>query len=293
MRRTGVTTATALALAFGLGLGLVGAAANAAAAGFLNRADAGFTGGANLTTAYFFRGIRQARRGVIVQPWGEAGLGIYASDGAISSITLLGGLWASFQSEHAPGSDSPRAFYELDVYGGATVGLGQYLELGTSYVAFLSPADAFEQVQELDLSLALDDAPLLGAFALSPYVLAAFELEGSRLGPDRGNYVELGVEPGLELPTIPDYPLALSFPLTLGLGLGGYYQLPDGSDDETFGYVSGGATASVPLAFLPDTLGAWSATAGVQLIGLGRVTRAANGGENPWVIGTWGLALAY
>jgi len=289
MRPTSVSAAAALALVVGLG----GAVSAAAAAGVLNRADPGFTGGANLTTAYFFRGIRQARRGLIVQPWGEAGLQVFASDGAISSLTLLGGIWTSFQSEHAPGSDSPRAFYELDVYGGATLGLGQYLELGASYVAYVSPADAFETVQEVDFSLALDDGPLLGAFALSPYVLAAFEADGARLGPDRGNYLELGVEPGLELPTIPDYPLALSFPLTLGLGLDGYYQRPDGGDEETFGYVSGGATASVPLAFLPDAMGAWSATAGVQLLGLGRVTRAANGGENPWVIGTWGLALAY
>jgi hypothetical protein len=289
MRRRRVTGAAALALVVGLG----GGVGSASAAGFLNRADPGLAAGADVTTAYFFRGIRQARRGLIAQPWGEAGLQLYEGEGAISSFTLLGGVWASFQSEHAPGSESPRAFYELDVYGGATVGLGQYLELGASYVAYLSPADAFETVQEVDLSLALDDADLLGAFAVHPYLLGAFEAEGSRLGPDRGNYVELGVEPGFELPTVPHYPLAVSFPLTLGLGLDGYYQRPNGTDGETFGYVSGGLSGSVPLAFLPDALGAWSATAGIQVLGLGGVTRAANGGENPWVVGTWGLALAY
>lgn len=284
MRRTGVSAVAAIALAI---------ASPAGAAGFLNRADPGLAAGANVTTAYFFRGIQQARRGFIAQPWGEVGLGIYEGDGAISSLTLLGGVWTSFQSEHAPGSNGPRAFYELDVYGGIEVGLGQYLDLGASYVAYVSPAGAFDPIQEVDFSLALDDGPLLGAFALSPYALAAFEAVGSRLGPHRGNYVELGIEPGFELPTIPNYPLAVSFPLTLGLGLDGYYERPNGTDEETFGYVSGGMTGSLPLAFLPDAMGAWSATAGIQLLGLGGVTRAANGGENPWVIGTWGLALAY
>jgi hypothetical protein len=290
MPRRRVTQAAALALIVGLGGGLAG---RSEGAGFLNRADPGIAAGANVTTAYFFRGIRQARRGLIAQPWAEAGLQIYEGDGAISSLTLLGGVWTSFQSEHAPGSEHPRAFYELDVYGGATVGLGQYLELGASYVAYVSPADAFEPVQEVDFSLALDDAEMLGALALNPWVLGAFEAAGSRLGPDRGTYVELGVEPGFELPALPDHPLGVSFPLTIGLGLGGYYQRPSGGGDETFGYVSGGVTGSVPLAFLPDALGAWSATAGVQILGLGGVTRAANGGENPWVVGTWGLALAY
>ena len=62
----------------------------------------------------------------------------------------------------------------------------------------------------------------MGSLARMPRF--AFEVDGQADGGSgEGVYLELGVEPGLDLG---DSPVAVSFPVVLGLSVNDYYQKP-------------------------------------------------------------------
>ena len=117
------------------------------------------------------------------------------------------------------------------------------------------------------------------------------ETENTAFGPDEGIYVELGANPGLTLNDSEKYPVSLTFPIKVGLSGDDYYEDETGNDD-TFGYASGGLKFGVPLAFIPEDYGTWSATAGVTFMVLGKNTGDVNN-EDFWTIGTWGVSMTY
>lgn len=259
-----------------------------------NTGKVSFSLGTDVTTAYFFRGALQERNGLIVQPYGEVSYSLYENEGApISSVSLTGGLWASVHSENTLASHSgPRSFYEMDVYGGASVGFWDKLEAGASYVLYMSPNGGFSNIQEVDFSLALDDSEWLGPLALNPYGLIALETEGTAFGDERGTYAEVGIEPGFEIIPWERYPVTLSLPMLVGFSVDDYFE--DGrDDDETWGYARFGALLSVPLAFIPEDYGSWSATGGAYLYTFNSNLQIANGDDDPWVVGTWGISMEY
>jgi hypothetical protein len=51
--------------------------------------------------------------------------------------------------------------------------------------------------------------------------------------------------------------VTFTFPVELGLAIDDYYEREDGSEN-TFGYLSWGLKASVPLAFVPESAGSWT-----------------------------------
>lgn len=248
--------------------------------------------GNDITTAYFFRGILQERDGFITQPYGEIGLKLYESEsGPLSSLSLFGGVWNSIHSEETAASSSPKALYETDWYGGVQAVLGGKLTTRLFYTFYTSPNDAFKTVQEVDLSAAYDDSDLLGAFALKPSIMVGSEIENTAFGPKEGTYLELGAGPGFDIIKSETYPVNLSFPLKLGLSLEDYYEDAAGHED-TFGYFSGGLKFGVPLAFIPEDYGTWSASAGVTFLALGDHTGDLNN-EDFWTIGTWSIGMTY
>ena len=100
---------------------------------------------------------------------------------------------------------------------------------------------------------------------MAPHVLLAIELSGQADGSNsdtgEGVYLELGVEPGLE---VVDGNIGLSFPITLGLSLSNYYENgmpvavdPDPTFSDTFGFFSIGAAVGVPLTIMGDSYGNW------------------------------------
>ena len=128
-------------------------------------------------------------------------------------------------------------------------------EAGFTYTSYMSPNDSFGSIQEISIGLTMDDSALLGAFSMAPHVLLAIELSGQADGSNsdtgEGVYLELGVEPGLE---VVDGNIGLSFPITLGLSLSNYYENgmpvavdPDPTFSDTFGFFSIGAAVGVPL----------------------------------------------
>lgn len=280
-----------------MGMGALAAVlvAGPALAAAPNTGRVSFNLGTDVTTAYFFRGILQERNGLIAQPYGDVSYSLHEAEGApISSVSLTGGLWASVHSALTGNSHSgPRSFYELDVFGGVNVGLFDVLDLGAMYTAYISPNGAFENIQEVSWSLALDDSQWLGAFALNPRGLIALEVEGAADGTtSRGTYAELGIEPSFPILPFDRYPVSLSLPMTVGFSAHDYFQNERGND-QTWGYASFGAMFGVPLAFIPEEYGSWSAVAGATLYTFNTNLQRANKDDDPWVVGTWGVSMSY
>jgi hypothetical protein len=254
--------------------------------------------GVDYTTHYYFRGILQEDSDWIVQPYGEVTFRLYQGEGALSSVFATLGIWNSLHggptgADGGPLSRDPKSWYEVDFYGKLGVTLFQDLTAAFVYTAYISPNDRFQTVEEVGLGLAYNDAKLLGPFALNPSVVLAFEIDGQAdAGRDKGIYLQLGIAPGVTLFEKGPVPVALSFPMTLGLSLDDYYEFGTGNDD-TFGYFSGGVTAAVPLKFIPAAFGNWTAKAGVQFLTLGDNLERINNRDSFEVIGTFGLALTY
>jgi hypothetical protein len=123
--------------------------------------------------------------------------------------------------------------------------------------------------------------------------LLAVEVKGQADGgSNKGVYLQLGVEPGFTLIESENYPVSLSFPLTLGLSLSDYYQNSTG-DDDTFGYFDLGVNLSEPLSFIPADYGSWEVFVKGDFLFLGDNLEAVNDGDSFEAIGTFGIALSY
>jgi hypothetical protein len=112
-------------------------------------------------------------------------------------------------------------------------------------------------------------------------------------GLEGGRYLELGVAPGWAGDAA-----SLAFPVKLGLSAGDYYELNVGTgavpvyEDNTFGFFSVGAIATVPLGGTTN-FGAWNVHGGVEFQKLGDTTEAFNGGDDSQVIMSLGFGLSY
>jgi hypothetical protein len=293
--------------AVALALGLVGFTATGAHAQDKgpNTGRISFSGGIDVPTDYFFRGIVQEKDSFlddsyILQPYGDLTFKLWEGKGPLSAVGLTIGLWNSLHGgptgvEGGAGgleSTDPKIWYESDFYTKLGATFFEDFTASLIYTAYMSPNGRFDTYQELAFGLGYNDSKLLGPFALNPSLLVAFEVNGQAdAGRHRGVYLQAGVSPGLTLMEKSRVPLSLSFPLLVGLSLSEYYEF--GGDDETFGYFSGGVAASVPLAFMPAAYGAWQARAGVSVLVLGDALEQVNNREDTEIIGNLGLALTY
>lgn len=241
------------------------------------------------TTAYFYRGIVQEDSGLIIQPAARLTANVVESDGF--KLDAFAGTWNSFHGQKT-GADTDGDFteywYESDLYGGLTLSAGK-ISLTTSYTFLTSPSDAYETVQELGFSLALDDSEWLRAWAMKPYATVAIETGADAsdgADSDTGTYLELGIGPGFSF-DVGSTPVTMVFSVAVGLSLSDYYQDAEG-DDDAFGFAQAGVRASMPLG-KPGRLGTWTLNAGVYVLFLGDHTSDYNGGEDTEVIGTVGL----
>lgn len=261
----------------------------------INRGKITFSLGDDITTAYFFRGIMQERNGFITQPYANVGLKVYegAEDSFVDNVTVGVGSWNSIQTNKTGASGSgPGNWYESDFTFGPSMTFADYFTTSLLYVAYSYPNGAFSTVQELDWSFGVNDSKWLGAFALQPSMTWGFELDNTAFGDNKGVYLQLGVKPSTVLFEKATYPVTLALPLTLGLSVTDYYEVPGVSND-TFGFFDTGLVGSIPLAFLPAEFGAWSYSIGVDVLALSGTLANANKGNGTWWIGKTGIALAY
>jgi len=185
-----------------------------------NEGRISLSAGADFSHAYYFRGILQTNKSFVAQPYADVTFNLYEGETGLNSVGATLGFWNSFHSRNTVDVSDPTAWYEVDLYGGFTFGLFDNWETGVTYTAYISPNNAFSTVQEISFSFSFDDSELLGAFALAPSALLAVEVKGQADGgSNKGVYLQLGVEPGFTLIESENYPVSLSFPLTLGLSL--------------------------------------------------------------------------
>lgn len=241
----------------------------------------------DFTNAYFYRGIRQQDKGLIIQPAARFTTRL-ADDGEFKLDGFVG-TWNSF----GPNAGTQKGgliedWYESDLYAGVTLSQG-CLSFTTSYTFLTSPSDAFQSVQEFGISLAIDESEWMKDRALKPYASLGIETgsNGSD-GPDLDNgvYIEFGIAPDFSF-DLNETPITLTFPAAVGLSLSDYYQDTVGKDD-TLGFAQVGAKASIPL-LEPSRAGAWTLNASMSVLYLGDHTKAFNDGDGMEVIGTVGL----
>ncbi len=252
--------------------------------------------GFDITSQYFFRGIRQEEDGFIFQPYGSVGLDVLRLDNDVT-LNLSGGVWNSIHSDTdtAASEDSIENWYELDAYVGGTLALGNW-SVGAFYTWFTSPSDAFATYEEVSIPIAYDDTGegdgLLWGLPLRPAILFAIETGTAAAdGGETGTYLELAVEPGIPFD---DGLLAgweLTFPVSVGFSLDDYYEGSTG-DDDGFGYASIGATLAVPLP-LDQSWGEWTFRVGVQGLFLGDNASDINEGDEAEAIVFGGLGVAF
>jgi hypothetical protein len=245
----------------------------------------------DFTNAYFYRGIRQQDKDLIVQP--AARLTARLLDNSDFTLDGFIGTWNSF----GPNAGTRTGaliddWYESDLYAGFTLSRAS-LSLTTSYTFLTSPSDAFQSVQELGFTLALDDSAWLQSWALKPYATLSIETGSNGSDSpdlDNGTYLELGIAPGFSF-DVASTPVTLTIPASLGLSVSDYYQNASGNDD-TFGFAQVGARASIPLGD-PGRYGQFSLITGASVLFLGDHTKAFNNGNDTEIIATLGLQWTF
>jgi uncharacterized protein (TIGR02001 family) len=244
-----------------------------------NSGNVSLSSGVDIVNQYYFRGIVQETGGFIAQPF---------LDGSISfgAASITGGTWSSLHSRGDEGfAGAPGSFYETDFYmgiGGAAGPVG----VDVTYTAYMSPRGSWGTTKEIALGFSVDNVA-------APYVTMAFEVSGGADGgPNKGNYLEFGIEPAAPLD---DAPVSLSFPVAVGMSMGNYfeYEMANGMiGDSTFGFFSAGASIGIPLN-VPEQYGAWELALGVNALVLGEGAKAIDGGGSTKIIALFGLGLGY
>jgi hypothetical protein len=243
------------------------------------------------TNAYFYRGILQERDGGITQPGLEFTYNFYSSDeGPIRDFTAFVGGWGSFHSERTGADHSPSWWYEMDYYGGFTVGFDHGVSFTTGYTILQSPSDAFPTSQELNYTLAWDDSEVFGRFAVQPSVNFIIETVNTLLGDDEGVGVEIGFEPTIWAAENESF--TLTMPATVGLNLSKYYESASGGEN-TFGYGKIGLAADVPLSFMPESLGAWSFGLGADYYTFSTTLEKTNSDLSGYFVATASLGVSF
>jgi hypothetical protein len=243
------------------------------------------TTGLDLPTVYFFRGIRQeADPELTMFPFGDVGISLYSGDGALTSAGVNFGVWNSLHTGSSGLSASPkkRIHYEQDFYASLSLGFNGGVTVTPTFTTYTSPNGSFGTVNEVSLKVA-------HASRFAPYGLVAFELSGQAdAGLEEGVYAELGVGPSW---TLGGGPATVAVPVKIGLSLKDYYEGATG--DEKFGYIDVGVLFTLPWSALPARFGSWNLHGGVNVMGFGETTKAANNGDAGQVIASVGIGMSY
>jgi hypothetical protein len=261
-----------------------------------NTGRVGLVLGADWLSAYYFRGIvNEQNGGNNVQPYGEIGFRLLENMGPLTSLSLGGGFWNNW---HYGGGtivapSDPKWWYEADVYVKLSTTWWEALTAGVTYTYYTSPSGGFTSYADVGLFANLNDAKWLGAFALNPSIIFAFETKGEALPADgkKGIYMGLGLAPGYTFFEDSSFPVNISLPMTFGFSVKDYYTV--NGQNQTFGYFSGGPLITLPLKFIPPAYGSWALKAGVQFLWLNSNLKTVNFNDSFVPIGNVGLSLTY
>jgi hypothetical protein len=261
-----------------------------------NTGRVSLTLGADWASAYYFRGIvNEQNGGNNVQPYGEIGFKLLDNVGPLTSLVIAPGVWNNW---HYGGGtvvepSDPQFWYEADLYIKLTATWWEVFTTSVTYTYYVSPNDSFTSYADVGLGFSLNDSKWLGAFALNPSLLFAFETKGEALAADgqKGIYMGIGLAPGYTFFENSSFPVNVSLPMTFGFSLKDYYTV--NGQNQTFGYFSGGPLFTLPLKFIPNTFGNWALKGGVQFLKLNSNLKTVNFNDSFVPIGSVGLSLTY
>jgi hypothetical protein len=256
-----------------------------------------------------------------VQPYLEIGVRLLKDAGPLSSLVVAPGIWANWISGCASVDESvglciSKTWEATDPYVKLTATWWEIFSTTVSYTYYSNPYSFTSSGNgEVGLSFYLNDSKWLGAFALNPNLLFAFDYATERTDTVR-IYMGLGFAPGYTFLANSGFPVNVSLPMTFGISIKNFYttrtvepfpcpgfpqfQCSRSSfQNQTFGYFSGGPLISMPLKFLPASLGNWTGQGGVQFLVLNSALAAQrrdvipNRAGNFVPIGSVGLSLTY
>jgi hypothetical protein len=254
--------------------------------------------GADWASAYYFRGIANVQNGGSnVQPYAEVGVQLLDHVGPLTSLSFAPGTWNNFQygkKGRLVEPSDPRFWYESDLYLKLSATWWEVVTTGVTYTYYTSPNDSFSTYADVGLGFSLNDSKWLGAFALNPSLLFAFETKGEALVSENGKkgiFMGFGLAPGYAVFEDASLSFTVSAPLSFGFSVKDYYTV--NGRDQTFGYFSGGPLFTVGLKFIPAAFGTWALKAGVQFLVLNSNLQRVNTGDSFVPIGSVGVAMTY
>lgn len=270
--------------------------------------------GVNFVSEYITRGIVEQNQGAIAQPYADIYFRLYKGDGAINNVSFQLGVWEDLQNPANPNTggnyqgNGVKAWFESDYTAAVAVTFLKNYTSTLSYIEADYPSSAYEANRSIQLGLAFNDADYLGAFALHPHFNVLYELNTNATGAagikKNGWYYELGLAPAYTFLKDSKYPITATLPITVGLGDSNGFYGGNYNGNNVYGYFTTGLNASVPLAFIPSSFGAWTTNAGFNYYNLGTstqqysgsgtggVTGATSGAANQWVF-SGGIGLTF
>jgi hypothetical protein len=244
-------------------------------------------GALTFPTAYVFRGYVYEDQGWIFQPEAYLSFNLPAlQDNDVVAITPYVGTWNTIHENKSP--DSSQHWFETDIVAGVDFEVAPFT-FGLVYYDYIATGDAFTDVQEMGITVSLDDSELgLLPIALNPSVGIYRELDVTR-----ASYLEVGIEPAHTF-AIAGREVTIALPVLLGLSVEDYYSDADG-DEQTVGFWSTGLTAAIPLEFLNSaTGGAWELRLGVTYYYLAaQSAQDTNHDRDDRWVGSVGLGFAF
>lgn len=231
------------------------------------------------------RGMDVSRQGIVFQPMVLAFFDLYKSDEFLNDVTFFGGFWNCFGTSKLPSSDSngtkKTGWYETDPIAGFSFGFAKNFKLSVTYTDFSMQIYNIPFSQHLETKLSFNDADYLKAFALNPYVLYWDELSGKAVSSTDANpkssfYFDAGVAPSYTFEKC--YGLKLEAPCRVLMADSNFYGTGAGGTPFVSLYEFG-VKVSMPLTFMPQGYGHWSANIGFKRMGFDNPNLRATQGE--------------
>jgi hypothetical protein len=218
----------------------------------------------NLSNYYLTpRGVIVENSGVIAQPVLQLFFNLYESDGPLSNLTAMVGIWNSVHSKQR-GAGNPNStvenWNEMDLLSSLSATFLKDFTFTFAYEYWVSPIDAFPGASHIELKFGYSDHFLKGLLprmpgelSINPYINFFIELKNKTAAAptiDEGFYFEMGAVPKY---VFAGYPLTIELPTYLTFPGDHYY-----SQNSTLGVFGTGMKVTAPLTFIPPRYGKWS-----------------------------------
>jgi hypothetical protein len=241
------------------------------------------------------RGLVVHSNSLAIQPMAGTVLSITPPSRVLTDVSLFAGVWSDLNArQHHP---KVGALVELDFFAGVSATLLKDLELGVSYVVFNSPTHGYSPLHNVEFSVAYDDSRYLNGGVFRPYAKLFYNIAGGSvvvLGKTGTFDVELGISPGYTFRGRGKSALSVAIPTYVTLGGPGFF-----GDGGVPGVVATGPMFSVPLSYLPPSMGAWRIETGATYFRLLNANLAlaaqmlGNGDDRDRLVGHLRVAAKY